>query len=117
MYDLETFYIVDLVISIILLIVFLIMVSNIGAIKQLLKDRMTPNLEDVAEMAVFTGQKEKAIDAYQELLYKQTFKTDGDVEEIKETIVGIIGKIDKLGGQISDAAWEAIEMNVGEIKK
>ncbi|MGM0408310.1 MAG: hypothetical protein ACQERU_10005 [Bacteroidota bacterium] len=118
MYEFEslfdnTVFIVNFILSLILLIIFLRMAWNISQIRQHLTTSSATHLRQKAEKHEFKGEKEKAIDVYLDLLYTEATSTSKTIDEIKSSIESIQKKIVYLGGEIPESTKEVIKMNIG----
>lgn len=118
MYEFEslfdnTAFVVNFILSLILLIIFLRMAWNIGQIKQHLTSNPAILLKQKAEKHEFKGENEKVIDTYFDLLFAEVNRTDKTIAEIERKVEAIQQKIITLGGAIPESAQEVIKKNIG----
>ena len=112
-------FVVNFILSLILLIVFLRLAWNVGKIKKHITGSSAHELEKMAEKAVFKGNREEAMSAYLDAIYVELHKADSTSEERRGAIVPIIKKIVEIGGQLPPVAMKEIKskLNIDDISK
>lgn len=112
MYDLELYFKIYFVVSLIVWIVFFKMAINIGKVREAVS-KQVPDRKSIAELALFKGQKEKAIDALMDLLFEQVYSGSTNIEKNQEDVHETIKKIESLGGKIPNETRKEIKNLMG----
>ncbi len=112
----NTAFVVNFIIQLILIIVFIRMATNIAKIKNHLTGDSIKQLRKIVEKAIFKDEKEKAIDAYFNLLFAIIYDVNISIADQKYESKEIIKKIEALGGTIPKTARQIIKEEIGELK-
>lgn len=112
MYDLELYFQIYFVVSLIVWVVFFKMAINVGKIREA-QAKLIPDRKSIAELALFKGQKETAIDAFMDLLFEQVYSGSTNIEKNQEEVLETIKKIESLGGRIPTETRKEIEKLMG----
>ena len=102
-------FVVNFIISLIILIIFLRLASNVGKLRKHITGNSTRDLNQKAEKAIFKGDKVTAIDAYMDMLFLVIQNSTNTEEERKAEVNPIVTALSNLRAHLSDESAEKVQ--------